>query len=169
MHQLRVNSSLVVGLLLSNLAFALPSDKEKVMHVVADSADLNQLKRLGTYIGHVEFVQGTTNLHAAKAITKGNNKNQLSFAKAEGNKKQQAHYWTQSDPNKPPFHAYADVIHYYPLSHKIELLGNARVEQGPNSLKAAKIIYDTLAQHVITSSDQNNRTTIILYPEKKKI
>ena len=47
-------------------------------------------------------------------------------------------------PNKPPFHAYADTIRYYPLRHLIELIGNARVEQGNNSLSAAKITYDTV-------------------------
>lgn len=160
---------IVLIILFSQQGLALPNDREQTMHVEADSADLNQLLHMGTYKGHVEFVQGSTNLHASQAITKGDNKNQLTYAKAEGNKKQQAHYWTQSEPGKPPFHAYADTIHYYPLKHRIELVGNARVEQGPNSLRAAKIIYDTLAQHVLTSSNGSTRTTIILYPEKKEL
>lgn len=150
------------------LTHALQSDKEKVMHVVADTADLSQQKHEGIYTGNVEFVQGTTNLHAAHAITKANAKNQLTLAIANGALGKQAHYWTESGPNKPPFHAYADKIHYYPLQHKIELIGNARVEQGPNSLSAAKITYDTLAQHVVSQSDGKTRTTIILYPDKKK-
>lgn len=146
---------------------ALPSDKEQVMHVTADSADLSQQNHKGIYTGNVEFIQGTTNLHAANAITEGNKKNQLTLAIANGTKGKQAHYWTESDPNKPPFHAYADTIHYYPLRHMIELIGNARIEQGSNSLSAAKITYDTVAQHVVSQSDGKTRTTIILYPEKK--
>lgn len=146
---------------------ALPTDKDQVMHVVADSADLSQQKHIGNYDGHVEFTQGSTNLHASHAITKGNEKNQLSLAIAIGNKGKQAHYWTATDPNKPPFHAYADTIKYYPLRHLIELIGHARIEQGQNSLSAAKISYDTIEQHVISQSDETTRTTIILYPEKK--
>lgn len=149
------------------LGYALPSDKEETMHVVANSADLNQKNHKGTYIGNVEFVQGSTNLHAAEAITQGDESNHLSFAIAKGSKEKQAHYWTITDPSKPPFHAYADTIKYYPLKHLIELIGNAKIEQGPNSLHAAKINVDTLNQHLTSFSDDKNRTTIILYPEKK--
>ncbi len=148
---------------------ALDTDKEQIMHVVADSADLSQQNHKGIYTGNVEFEQGTTNLHAAQAITEGNKENQLTLAIANGSKGKQAHYWTESGPNKPPFHAYADTIRYYPLRHFIELIGNARVEQGTNSLSAAKITYDTVAQHVVSHSDGKTRTTIILYPEKKPI
>ncbi|WP_173236762.1 lipopolysaccharide transport periplasmic protein LptA [Legionella antarctica] len=153
--------------MITTVGIALPSDKKQVIHVVSDSADLNQLDHKGTYTGHVEFTQGTTNLHASSAITQGNIKNQLTLAIANGTEGKQAHYWEQTDPNKPPFHAYADTIRYYPLRHLIELIGNAHVEQGANSLSAAKISYDTLKQHVISESDGQTRTTIILYPEKK--
>lgn len=153
---------------MTGLSYALASDKEQIMHVTADSADLSQQNHKGTYTGNVVFVQGTTNLHATKAITEGNLKNQLTLAIANGTEGKQAHYWTQTDPNKPVFHAYADMIKYYPLKHTIELIGNARVEQGPNSLSASKIIYDTIAQHVVSQSDGKTRTVIILYPEKKK-
>lgn len=147
--------------------FALPSDKEKIIHVTADSADLNQLNHKGIYTGNVEFTQGTINLHASNAITQSNTKNQLTLAIANGSNGKQAHYWKQADPNKPPFHAYADTIRYYPLRHLIELIGNARVAQGPNSLSAAKITYDTLKHHVISQGNEKTRTIIILYPEKK--
>ncbi|MFI4918164.1 MAG: lipopolysaccharide transport periplasmic protein LptA [Legionellales bacterium] len=149
-------------------AYALTADKDKVMHVVADSADLSQQKHTGTYTGNVEFIQGTTNIRAANAVTKGNVKNQLILALANGTKGQQAHYWTETGPNKPPFHAYADSIRYYPLRHLIELKGNAHIEQGQNSLSAAVITYDTIEQHVVSQSNGSTRTTIILYPEKKK-
>ncbi|ADG24164.1 putative protein conserved in bacteria [Legionella pneumophila 2300/99 Alcoy] len=146
---------------------ALPFDKEKMVQVVSDSADLNQKNHQGVYIGNVEFVQGSTNLRAEKAITQGDAKNQLTLAIAKGSKGKQAHYWTTTAPDKPPFHAYADTIKYYPLKHLIELIGNARIEQGPNSLSAAKISYDTQEQHVLSHSDEKTRTTIIIYPEKK--
>jgi lipopolysaccharide export system protein LptA len=152
--------------LISISCYALPDDKEKVMQVLSDSANLNQLQHKGTYTGNVQFVQGTTNLHASKAITHGDEKNQLTLAIVSGSKNQQAHYWTETEANKPPFHAYANIIKYYPLKHLIELIGNARVEQGPNSLSAAKIKYDTLKQRVLSESDGTTRTTIIFYPEK---
>lgn len=159
----------LVLLVFSCAAYTLDSDKEQVMHVQADSADLNQQNHKGIYIGNVELIQGTTNLNAAKAITKGNEKNQLILAIAKGNKEKQAHYWTITDPKKPPFHAYADTIRYYPLRHVIELIGNARVEQGNDSFSAAKISYDTIKQHVLSHGDGKQRITIIYHPEKKSL
>lgn len=142
-------------------------DQEKVMHVMADSADLSQQQHKGVYTGNVSLVQGTTNLQADKAVTLGNEKNQLVVAIANGTPGKQAHYWTTTDPKKPPLHAYADIIRYYPLRHLIELIGNARVEQGENSFSAAKISYDTVKQHVLSQGDGNKRITIIYHPEKK--
>ncbi|HAT1774521.1 lipopolysaccharide transport periplasmic protein LptA [Legionella pneumophila] len=168
MTQLKVKYIILLLLMLCSISGnALPFDKEKMVQVVSDSADLNQKNHQGVYIGNVEFVQGSTNLRAAKAITQGDAKNQLTLAIAEGSKGKQAHYWTTTAPDKPPFHAYADTIKYYPLKHLIELIGNARIEQGPNSLSAAKISYDTQEQHVLSHSDEKTRTTIIIYPEKK--
>ncbi len=134
---------------------------------MADSADLSQQDHKGTYIGNVELVQGTTNLQADKAVTIGNEKNQLVVAIANGTKEKQAHYWTITDPQKPPVHAYADTIRYYPIRHLIELIGNARVEQGKNSFSAAKISYDTVKQHVLSQGDDSKRIIIIYHPEKK--
>ncbi|ARB90841.1 lipopolysaccharide transport periplasmic protein LptA [Legionella longbeachae] len=148
-------------------SYALSEDKEKVMHVMADSADLSQQQHKGIYTGNVELIQGTTNLRATKAITLGNEKNQLVVAIASGAPGQQAHYWTTTDPKKPPLHAYADTIRYYPLRHLIELIGNARVEQGNNSFSATKISYDTEKQHVLSQGDGSKRIMIIYHPEKK--
>ncbi|MCL5272813.1 MAG: lipopolysaccharide transport periplasmic protein LptA [Gammaproteobacteria bacterium] len=168
MSQPKVKSGLfLILMIISIIGYALPTDKEQIMHVVSDSADLSQKDHKGVYSGNVEFIQGSTNLTAANAVTHGDNHNQLTLAIANGKKGEQAHYWTETGPDKPPFHAYADTIKYYPLKHLIELVGNARVEQGTNSLSAAKISYDTLEQHVITESKGKTRTTIIIYPEKK--
>lgn len=166
---LKVKLSLSFFFLLAmSSAYSLASDKEKTIHVVSDSADLSQQQHKGMYTGNVKFSQGTTNLHAEKAITEGNVKNQLTLAVAYGNKSHQAHYWTEIGPDKPPLHAYADIIQYHPLTHTIELIGHARVIQGQNSLLAAKITYDVQQQHVVSHGDDSTRTTIIFYPEKKK-
>ncbi|MFI4962359.1 MAG: lipopolysaccharide transport periplasmic protein LptA [Legionellales bacterium] len=167
-HQLMANLS-IYALLCSAISpsYALPSDKEQVMHVVADSADLNQQKHKGVYTGHVAFTQGTTNIQASKAITNASDKNQLTLAIAMGSKENPAHYWTEPEAGKPPFHAYADSILFYPLRHLVELKGHAHIEQGKNSLTAALITYDTLDQHVITQSDGTTKTTILFHPEKK--
>lgn len=168
MRQLKVKLTVILFLILSSLSsYALPTDKEQTMHVAADAADLNQSKHKGVYTGNVEFIQGSTIIQAAKAITEADASNQLNLAIALGEPGKLAHYSTQTDTNKLPFNAWAEKILYYPLKHRIDLIGNARVEQGDNSLSAHTISYDTQEQRVITKGSPNNRIKIILHPEKK--
>ena len=154
--------------LINNLSSAMPDDREKILRLSADKADLNQQIHRGEYLGHVQLDQGTSHLRAAKAITEANKQNKLTLAIAVGNKKNQAHYWTQTAVDKPLFHAYADTIRYHPDRHLIELIGHARVVQGDNSFAAPRISYDTLKQHVISKSDGKSRTTIIIHPGNQR-
>ncbi len=154
-------------LLITSVCFALPQDREQVMKLRADSADLNQETHRGLYVGDVQLDQGSTHVEAAEAVTEGDANNKLIRAIAKGSPKAQAHYWVLTATDKPPLHAYADKIIYYPERHLIELIGNARIEQGDNSFSAPKISYDTERQHVVTKRDGNMRTTIIFHPEKR--
>jgi len=133
----------------------------------ADSISLNQKNHEGIYKGHVTLDQGTAHVRAAAATTTWDEKNQLIKASATGTKTMQAHYWQQTTAEKPPLHAYADLIYYYPERHLIELIGHARVTQNNNSLSAPHITYDTLTTHVTSTGNTQERTTIIIYPEKK--
>jgi len=159
-----------LGLLLFALTttstLAMPLDKEELLLFHAQSADINQQTHHGLYVGDVQLDQGTTHLRAAEATTQGNATNQITKAIIKGNLDTQAHYWTLTAIDKPPLHAYADTICYYPVRHFIELIGHARVEQGDNSFAADKISYDTLSQHVVSKSDGKALTTIIIHPEK---
>lgn len=161
------NLLLLIGLVVITTAHALPEDKDKVMNLAADSADLNQEQHKGTYLGKVKFDQGSTHLRADSAITLGDDKNKLDMAEAKGNKEKQAHYWTKTAEDKPLLHAHADLIRYYPKKNLIELIGNAKISQGLNSFSAPKISYDTLKKQVFSSKEGEQRTTIIIYPEKK--
>jgi len=153
-------------LLCTNITFALPTDKDQIVELRAGSADINQQTHKGIYLDDVQLDQGSTHIRAHKAITTGNEKNQLILAVIKGNQNAPAHYWTIPAENKPPMHAYADTMNYYPERHLIELIGNARVEQGNNSFAAPAITYDTLGQHIVSKSTGTARTTIIFHPEK---
>lgn len=160
-------SVLILCCLATTNLFAMPEDQHQPLTLSANSADINQETHHNKFIGNIELDQGTTHLRAIKATTETDQQNKLISATAYGNAENLAHYWTQPGLNKPIMHAYADIIHYYPNRHLIELIGHSRVEQGDNSFSAAKITYDTLAQHVISQSDPNTRTIIIYHPEKK--
>lgn len=159
--------ALLFTFLFPALCFSLPEDREQIIKLHADTADLNQSTHRGVYKGNVCLDQGTTHVRAAEAITEGNAENKLVMALAKGDKKNQAHYWATPEKDKPELHAFADEIYYYPERHVIELVGNARIQQGENSFSAAKIIYDTESQHVLTENNGKGRTTIIIHPENK--
>ncbi len=160
--------ALLLLMLTSTLCTAMPDDREKTLELSANSADLNQQTHRGEYIGNVQLDQGSSHLRAANAVTEGDKQNKLMLAIANGDQKEQAHFWTLTALDKPPLHAYADTIRYHPDRHLIELIGNARVVQGDNSFSAPTISYDTLEQHVISKSDGKARTVIIIHPGKTK-
>lgn len=166
MVKLKYQKRILIALLcLSTASFALPTDQNQVVNVRAGSADINQQTHQGIYTDHVTFEQGTTHIESNQATTTGNDKNQLITAIITGTKDQQAHFSTMTALDKPALHAYADIIKYYPKRHLIKLIGNARVEQGKNIFRAAKITFNTQTHHVVSQSDQNQRTIIIFYPE----
>lgn len=145
-------------------------DNRQPMELRANSADINQGKGLGTYIGNVEFDQGNTHIRAHKAITKTDKHNKLIEAIIYGDNYKQAHYWSQISKDKPTVHAYANSIKYSPQTDVIELIGNAKVEQGENIFTAPQITYNIEKQHVISSKSatDNQRTVIIFHPQRKK-
>ncbi len=158
---------ILIASVFCTMAQAMPEDKNQLANLAADTADLNQQKHLGVYEGNVSFDQGTTHLRAHKAVTEGNEKNQLTLAIAYGNTEAVAHFWTQTALDKPLLHAYADTIKYYPEQHLIELIGHARVIQGDDSFSAPKIKYQTEEQHIISESNAEERTVIIMHPKAK--
>jgi lipopolysaccharide export system protein LptA len=149
--------------LVSN-AFALQADRSAPVHVHAEAASLNQHTHRGVYSGHVILDQGSTHLRADHAITDGDNHNQLVLATIHGSQHQQAHVWTTQSMDKPPLHAYADTIRYFPMQHRIELQGHARLIQGAHSFSAPIIRYDTRNQHVTTEQHGHERTAIVIQP-----
>ncbi len=148
-----------------NLSYALPEDRQAMFYLKSDTADIDQSTHVGIFTGHVEIDQGTTHLRSNTAKTIGNANNQLTQAIAKGSPSKQAHFWSQMSDNKPLLHAWADAIYYFPEQNRVELVGNAKVQQGDDTFKAPKIIYDTKNQHVITKAEGTQRTTITLNRE----
>jgi len=163
-HQ-KVKTTWIALLLFSPLCIALPDDNREKMQLIAGTALLDQKTHRGIFKNGVEIDQGTTHVRASYAITEGNEKNQLIKAIIRGNQTAQAHYWTTPQANKPPLHAYADRILYFPEQHRIELVGHARIVQGEDSFSADKINYDILHQHVRSENANKSSTRIIIHTE----
>jgi LPS export ABC transporter protein LptC len=114
----------------------------------------------GTY----QLNKNTSHLEASRVTTKMNKKNRLSRASAFGNSDKKAHFWTSDQTDTPPLHAYADTIYYHPITHQLELIGHANLMRGKNTLTAPHIRYDTQAEQLITTAENNKRTLILIDP-----
>lgn len=152
---------------LATPCFALPEDSQAVLEMHSGSADMNQATHRGVFLDHVALDQGTTHIRALKAMTKSNEKNQLTEAIIIGNTEHPAHYWVLMAAEKPILHAYADTMYYYPAKHVIKLVGHAHLEQGKNSFSAPIICYDTLHHHALSEQKNNERTVIVFHPETR--
>lgn len=148
---------------LSPAIHALPEDSKTPLHVRADAADINQTRHKGIYTGNVAVDQGSTHIRAVKAVTEGDDKNQLKKAIITGDASTQAHYWTLQSQDKSELHAFADTICYCPKEHQIVLVGHASVIQDKNKIKASTIRYNTQTQHMSTPF-QGEQTTISIQP-----
>lgn len=160
----------LLSIIASSLSYAFNMDSKQPMELRANSADINQGQHFGTYEGEVEFDQGDTHIRASRATTKTDAHNKLIEAVIYGDKKNPAHYWSQVRKDKPTVHAYADTIKYQPNTNIIELIGNARVEQGENTFAAPHITYNIDKQHVVsgTTKTDKQRTLIIFHPPPRK-
>lgn len=146
-----------------NSMFALGTDEQQPMHVMADSVQIDHETGTNVYHKNVQVDQGTTHLTADLMITHNNNHDRMQEIIATGN---QAIYRTMVDLKKPELIAIADTIKYYPSQNKVLLLGKAKVIQGENVFTGPVIEYNTKLQTVISQANKLGRTSVVINPNK---
>jgi len=142
--------------------YALPSDKNKPIHITADSAHLDKSTGISVFQGHVVLTQGTNVVNSNKLTLYSDKNNHLLKAVATGGNPT---YQTITDPKKPPFTATGQTIEYLPPENKIILIGNAKAVQGPNSYAAPQIEYRIDKEMVISAPSKTGRTMIVIAPQ----
>ena len=160
--------SLLLGLVFAITAsstFALPSDNDQNLQIIANSSLIDYKKGDNLYEGDVKIDQGTTHLTADKVTTKNNNKHRMEEAIAYGFRKP-ARYWTLPKEGDIEFHAEAKVIKFYPITSTVVLEGDVIVTQGANSFHGPIIVYNIKNQTVSAPATRRGRATIIIEPKK---
>ena len=148
------------------IAFALDTDKDKLVFVEADATTLNHKTGINIYRGHVKLTQGTTVITGAIITTYANQRNQIEKAIAISDNNTSASYQTITDLQKPLFIAVGDTINYYPERVWVELIGNAKATQGEDSFAGPQINYDMKQKIVTTPISNKGRTKIIILPSE---
>lgn len=149
----------------AHATFALDTDQQQPANLKADSVQFNRNTGIGTYLGHVEIIQGTTKIFADKIITYSKN-NKVYKAIAYGNP---AKYQTMPKGNEDTLYANAERISYFLDKKYVILQGNVIVTQDKNTIKSPWISYDVMNAAIETKSaiNKNIRTTIVFEPENK--
>jgi lipopolysaccharide export system protein LptA len=122
---------------MSHLALALPGDREQAIQVDADSAERNEKTGVTSYIGSVELNQGSLNILADRIdIYTVNGEVDHTIATGE-----RAYFTQQQSVDKAPVKAWALTIKYSIKNEIINLLGDARIEQGGSIVNSPEIDY----------------------------
>jgi lipopolysaccharide export system protein LptA len=151
--------------LISFLAFALPSDSQERLHIVADSTLFDYKTGITTYEGNVKIDQGTTHLTADKVTTKNNNQHRMEEAIAYG-VKHLAEYTTIPKPGDEILRAQANTIKFFTAKSIVFLEGNVIVSQGKNSFQGQVIIYNMKDQTVVAPPLKGGRATVVIEPKQ---
>lgn len=166
-HKLQIGLALSLTTL-ATTTYALSTDREQPINIVADSATIDDAKGIAIYEGNVVVTQGTILIHANKLTLTYTNKQSLKQAIAEGNP---ATFQQTPDNKKGEIHATANRMEYQAEDDRLNLTKDAKVWQDKDSFTGAKISYDT-KDGVIRAekgSDKDSaRVSVTIQPAKTK-
>ena len=160
-----------LGSILSNMAMALPSDRDQPIRVQADSAELDDKQGVAIYRGGVVITQGTLKITGNQVTITQNKQGDVELFTAVGDL---AYYEQQPSADKSLVKAYGKTIQYFAPTERIVLIDQAKVIQEGNTFKGEKIVYDTRRQIVNAGragttavSTPQPRIDMVIQPKKK--
>lgn len=171
-----LKSALVAtGLLCASVsAFALQSDRNQPISLVADRATYNDKTGVTTYSGNVIIEQGTMKLQAANIVANLNKNRQMSVVTATGSP---AKFQQQVDSDKGVAKGEASKIVYNAETGIITLIGNAYLYQNGASIRSSTLKYSMNKGDIEASGSSNStsgsgsssgRVQIIIPPSSSK-
>ncbi len=153
--------SLLFTLVTAQIAFSLPSDSQKLLHIHSKTLIVRYGKRQATYQGNVVVTQGSRYLSGNTLTLNQNKQGQVNRILLKGTP---AHGHYQPKPNHPDTYSKAMIMLYQPLKNLITLKGNAHITHNGNVFKGPLITYNTQTQILTTPHNQDTRNTMILQP-----
>ena len=162
----------VIGLCCASVAaFALPSDRNQPISLVADRATYNDKTGVTTYSGNVVIEQGSMKLQAGSIVAQLNKSKQISTITATGSP---AKFQQQLDTNKGIARGEAQKIVYNAETGILNLIGNAYLYQDGASIRSNTLKYSMNKGDIEASGSSNStgsskgRVQIIIPPSTSK-
>lgn len=145
--------------LFCTLAQSHPDDRDKPIHITADTAELNDKTGISVYRGDVEMVQGTTIL-TGDVITIHSPDKKVDKVIAVGNLA--TYQETTSDGHV--VYAEAEEMDYSRTENKIELYRRAKITQQDNVFRSEHITY-LIEEELIDAGTPKDRVNITILPD----
>lgn len=149
----------------SGFVAALPEDRDKPIHVQADSAQRDDKQGITSYRGDVIINQGSLNIIAQEVIMHGNSAVDKIVATGRPARLRQ-----KPEPEKGVITAKGDHIEYSTSTEIVILKSNAFVEQDGTEVRGNEITYDMVKQIVSANGESRvdgGRVHIIIPPNKR--
>nr|WP_269472440.1 lipopolysaccharide transport periplasmic protein LptA [Candidatus Erwinia haradaeae] len=144
---------------------SLTEDFSQSIHIHADNQMVDMLGNIATATGHVLVTQGSIKLMADKIIvTRPNGDNQKIIIDAYGN----FTTFYQMQNNGKPIQGHAKQIHYEFNTNKVELNGNASMEQLNSNIQCDHLVYFIKENKIDAISNHGHRITSTLTPSQLK-
>lgn len=161
-------------LLLSHpgLSLAEHTDRNKPMHMEANSVFVDDVNQTSSFEGDVQLLQGTLSIQADKIVVV-QDKGGFQHCTATG---QLAHFRQKRDAVNEYIEAYGERIEYDTHSEVAEFFGQARIRRGGDDVRGEHIIYHTRTEVFQVSgapadkaseTSTTGRVTVVIQPQNK--
>jgi lipopolysaccharide export system protein LptA len=124
--------------LLSFPAHAEKADREKPIHLEADTVTLDDIKKVSVYEGNVILTQGTMMVRADR-VQVTQNENGLDKVNATG---RPVAFRQKMDNSDEFIEGFADRVEFDGVTRQLELIGQARLRRGNDELHGTQISYN---------------------------
>lgn len=139
MQTIRLGACVVLcASLLASPAQAEKADRDKPVHLEADTVTLDDLRKVSVYQGNVILRQGTLMLRADR-VQVSQNAEGLERVSAVG---RPVAFRQKLDGRDEFIEGFADRVEYNGVSSQLELIGQARLRRGDDELRGAQISYN---------------------------
>lgn len=136
--------------------YALPSDRNQPITLLADRATYNDKTGITTYTGNVVIEQGTMKLNAASIVANLNANKQISTITASGSP---AKFQQQLDTKRGIARGEAQKIVYNAETGILNLSGNAYLNQDGASIRGSTLKYSMNKGDIEVSGGSSNSST----------
>ena len=139
---------------------ALPEDSQQPIHIRADNAEIDNKSKRVIYRGSVQVDQGTLRVTADEMTVEYQDQKVVRIVAVGA----PARYKQQLEADDEIVNADASTITYYTQDERVDLQGDASLEQEGNVITGDFIRYDIVDGKIDATAEGNNRVEMELQP-----